>query len=566
MAGVIAHELAHQWFGNLVTMKWWDDVWLNEGFATWMQAKSCDTWQPTFGARIDLLGSKGSVMGTDSLPSARPVRWKVTDSDSILEAGGWTSYIKGSAVLTMLERWLGEEKFRAGIRDYVKAHEHGSVTADDLLGALGTASGLDVKGVATTFLDQPGVPLVRAELACKKGEKTKLLLQQSSFRALLRETKGAPPARSWKIPVCVRFESKGAAKTSCTLLEGEKGEIALEDACPAWVHPNADEAGYFRFAMPKNDLEALAKARTSLELRERVGLVTDAWALVTAGELGVDAWLSMLTAFKGETTRAVIEPLIGTLEAASTMVIDDASRPKFRAYVSSLLLPLGKSLGFDPKPGEDEDRKLLRRSVLGALGELADDPWTLAEAEKRAVAFLADPKSVDADTTMVSLRLASYRAKEKRLFDLQAALDRATTPEERIAAVTALGALGDPNLLHRALGLFLDGKIKIQDFRYLQIGATRRPESKKLLHAWIEEHFDALKKRLPGTGGLLWSAANTCDEKSRDSAAKFFSARIASIEGAARTLEEALAVADACIAVRSHEEARASKWLATFPG
>jgi alanyl aminopeptidase len=567
MAGVVAHELAHQWFGNLVTMKWWDDVWLNEGFATWMQAKSCDAWQPSFGARIDLLGSKGSVMGADALPSARPVRWPVTDSDSILEAGGWTSYIKGSSVLTMLERWLGEETFRTGIRDYLKAHEHGNVTSDDLLAALGKASSMDVKGVASTFLDQSGVPLVRAELICEKGKKTRLHLRQSQFRSLRREAaKTAPPPRAWKIPVCTRFESKGGAKTRCTLLDGAEGELVLDESCPAWVHPNADEAGYFRFALPKTELDALAKARTSLEARERVGLVTDVWALVTAGEVGVDTWLSMLTAFKGESTRAVIEPLIGTLESASAAVIDDASRPKFRAYVSSLLLPLGKSLGFDPKPGEDEDRKLLRRAVLGALGELADDPWTLAEAEKRAVAFLADPKSVDADTAMVAVRLASYRAKEKRLLELQAAIERATTPEERIASVTALGAMGDANLLRRALDLFLEGKIKIQDFRYLQIGATRRPEGRKLFHAWIEEHFDALKKRLPGTGGLLWSAADTCDEKSRESAAKFFGERIHAIEGAARALEEALEVADACIALRAHEEARATKWLAGFPG
>ena len=560
MTAVIAHELAHQWFGNLVTMPWWDDIWLNEGFATWMQAKSCDLVDPKFGGETELLAGKGWVMNADALPSAGPVRWPVKDNDQILEAGGWTAYTKGANVLAMLERWIGRETFQKAIRDYLTAHAHGSVTSNDLLDALGKASGKDVRAVASTFLDRPGVPLVSMNLTCKGGKGEIALTQRRLLALPMKQAETQPP---WRIPVCVRVPKGKATSVECTLLESDSGTLAL-DACPAWFHPNAEAGGYYRSGLDKKSLGNLLAHRDVLLPTERLTLVSDAWAGVTAGVIDAAAYFDTVAALKGEATRAVIEPLIGTLESANQMLVDDAQRGKLEALVRNLLQPLQKKLGPTPKPNDDEDTRLLRRLVLGTLGELGNDKASLADAEKLTKAWLDKPGSVDADLALVGVRLASFGADEARFEALRKALAGAKTPEERIFAVVGLGSIGDDKLLWKALGLFLDGSVKAQDFRYLQGNATRRPRSRAVFIGWVQHNFDAIRARLPGGGGLVWATAGGCTEAERKDAVDYFGPRAAKLDGAQRSLSEVVAGMDACIAIRKTQAASASAWLAKY--
>ena len=568
MAELVAHEIAHHWVGNLVTMQWWDDLWLNEGFATWMEAKIVDTWRPAMGARIGALNAKGWVMGYDALDSARAVRQQVATPAEAEEAFDGITYVKGASVIGMMESWLGEAVFRDGVRAYLKEHENGSATAADLFRALSKASGRDVWPVAATFLEQPGVPLVRAELACAEG-KTKdarVKLTQSRYRPR-RSTDAERRDQSWKIPLCVAYEGAPKGAPACGLLEGESIELALPGArCPKWIYPNAEENGYYRFALPAEGIAALERARKSLDPGSRIGLVAGAWALVQSGDLGSDALLDLLSKMRGERHRLVLEQMIEVLNDVSDSLIDAAARPAFRAYVSSILLPIAKELEWDAKKGDTDDQKLLRLSVLTALGTLADDPWMTAEADKRAAAFLADPRSVDADTAALALRVSSRRAGESRVGELERAVQKAATPEDRVTAVTALGSFGDRALLRRGLDLMLTDAIKVQDGLYILRAASSWAESRPVLYGWLKERFPELKKKMPSSLARFAEAfSSVCDPDARREVASFFGDVLKDVEGADRRLRQALETADLCIDLRGRESARTRKRLGNGP-
>jgi cytosol alanyl aminopeptidase len=565
MATTVAHEISHHWFGNLVTMKWWDDLWLNEGFATWMESKIVDVWRPAMNARLTALAAKDAVMGLDALDSARAVRQPVASVSDAEEAFDGITYDKGAAVLGMLEAWLGPEAFRDGIRVYLKSHEHGSATAADLFEALSQVSKKDVSPIASTFLDQPGVPLVRAQIVCDKGDPPKVTFTQSRYRARPPKDGDKKDAPSWRIPLCIRYEGAVKDEAACGLIDGATGEIALPPGhCPKWVYPNAEDKGYFRFALPKTEGRALAAASKQLSVSGRIGLVTNAWALVSSGDLGADDLFDLLRRMHRERERLVVEQMIAVLSAVSDAFIDEGTRPAFRAYVSSLLLPIAKELGWDAKPTETDEQRLLRKSVLSALSRLADDPWLAPQAGARAQAFLADPRSVDPDLAAIALRASTRRAGDARFAELTAAMRRAKTPEDRIVAVGALGSFADPQILRRALDRMLTSELRIQDAFYLFDAAMTWASLRPVVRGWLKDHFAELKGKMPdfAVSRLSSSVETICDAGERAEAAQFYGEALKATEGADRALEQALEKADLCIELRAREGARAKKALA----
>jgi aminopeptidase N len=577
MAQIVAHEVAHHWFGDLVTMAWWDDLWLNEGFATWMEAKIVDAWKPSMEARLEALAWRGGVMEEDAMDSARAVRQPVGSTGEAYEAFDGITYAKGAAVIDMLEGWLGEAPFRDGVRAYIKAHEHGSATSNDLFKALQAASGKDVLPVASSFLDQPGVPLVRADLTCPKGGPPVVKLAQSRYRAKPAAAAAAAAADGgplWKIPICVGYE--GAAAPACKLMEGRSDEIALtapEAAgkagapakpggaavrCPKWIYPNAGEAGYYRFGLPKAQLAGLIGSIKDLDIRARIGLVGHAWALVQSGDLEADALLDLLTSLKGERHRLVLEQVVGVLWRVGHSLVDEESRPAYRAYVSGLLLPIAKEVGWDAKKGESEDRKLLRRMVLRALASLSEDPWLFPEADKKTAAFLRDPRSVDPDIATIALRVSSRRATEKRFDELVGALGRAETPEHRNVVLGALGSFGSPALMRRSLDLMLSDRVRQSDGFQIVWSAASWPDMQPRVLSWVKESFEDLKKKLPSyiVARFAGQVGNLCEAGPRDEAAAFFKEALKSVDGAARPLAQGIEESTLCIDLRAREGGR----------
>jgi alanyl aminopeptidase len=560
-AEVIAHEFAHQWFGDLVTMRWWDDLWLNEGFATWAEGRMVDAWKPSFGATAEQVVGLETVMDTDALRSARRVREPVRSTGQAMEAFDGITYDKGAAVLRMLEQWLGEETFRRGIQRYLHENAWKNAGATDLFAALDYVSAQHVAQLAGAFLDQAGVPEIFSTWTCNGSEAGKLALTESEWRPL-----GEPPRdppRTWTIPVCVTTEAQKA--TTCVTLGADPLVRSLGGRCPAWLYPNASLAGYYRFALDSAQLLTLSGARGSLSHIDRLGLLANAWASVRSGALQPGPLLEALGAFDTEKDRLVVGEIIDILEGLDHSLVSDAARSAFEKFAADRLLPRKRALGWEPARAahEDDDRALMRHSVLWATAELARDEGTLAEAEAYAERWLKDPNSVSGDTAATAVPLASIPANDARLLELRIAAKAAPTPENRIIALRAMGMFDDVTVLRHAWDLALSDEVKISELRYLFAGARTRDRTAHALYDWEKDNWPKLRARLVGSlaGGLAEVTANMCTQETLDAARAFFGPRVGEIDGAKRPFDEAVETAELCVALRGHAESYVTSWL-----
>jgi aminopeptidase N len=558
---VIAHEIAHQWLGDLVTTRWWDDLWLNEGFATWAEAKVVDQLWPGFGATIDQLAETQGVMDVDALRSARAVREPVRSTGEAMESFDGLTYTKAAAVLRMLEGWVGADVFRRGVQRYLVTNAYKNAGAQDLFDAIAYVSGQPAGRFVGDFLDHPGVPQVAASVTCLPSGASRLELRQSEWRPL-----GEPPAapRTWTLPVCVA--SDGHRPKTCFTLGPEPITRDLFARCPAWIHPNAELAGYYRFTMPPAQQLALARGARQLGTADRVGLVANAWAAVRQGE-PPEGLMDVLRALDGETSRPVVDQMVNALQGVDHALVEDSARPAFRRFVAARLAGEKKRLGWTPHPGpparDASDQALERRAVLWTMGELAEDDATLREAEGFAARWLKDPGAVPPDTAAVALGLASARAGSERLGELRAALRTARSPEDRVLSLRAMAASNDPTVVRQALELVFTDEIKLSELRHLFGGALGHRAARPVVYAWVEENWSRLRARLPGNlaRGLLEVASTVCTARERDDAEAFFVPKAKEMEGTQRSLAEGLEFAGLCVALRDHSASRMTAYL-----
>ena len=568
-AQVLAHELAHQWFGNLVTMKWWDDLWLNEGMATYFESLILDRLYPDMNAGLEDLSSTGRVMELDALDSARRVRQPVRTTYEAEEAFDGITYVKGAAVLGMLHAYVGDDAFRRGVSSYLARNAFGNAESGALFAALGEASGKDIAGVAASFVDQEGVPVVRANVTCTEAGAS-VELSQERYRLRARPS---PSLTRWKIPVCFRYASKaplvprdGALaaseqKRACVLVDGEKKTVPLE-ACPAYFVPNEGLRGYYRSALGEPDLVHLWKSPTKLDARERVGLVYDSWALMQRGELLPATFLSFFGEWQGEAVRQVVEATLDQLPRIEDALVEAAARPAFERWVARVYGARAKKLGWDAKRGEPEDDKLLRLRVLEALAIHTSDAALLAEAKSRVARYRKNTASIDPDTAGVALRVAARHGFVDK-DALVALLKEAKTSEDRTRAVRALGSLSPKAGLSDALSLVLDGTVRSGDFVYLARAAAEWTDSRAVLIAWLIAHLVELAEKTDGLGAsnIVGVVARVCDPGERARAGVGLTPILEKIGGSRRRLDEALELADACIDLRKRKAPAASAAL-----
>ena len=545
-ANVGAHEIAHQWFGNLVTTAWWDDIWLNEAFATWIAEKVVDRWRPGWDRGAGRIDARAEAMNADALPSARRIREPVATRGDVANAFDHITYEKGATVIGMFEAWIGEEAFRRGVHDYLDARREGSATSVDFLAALSTASMRPVAPAFESFLGQGGIPLVETRLQCGKGG-ARLDLRQRRLTLV-----GAAPSgpQRWQIPLCAKLGDMRSSKQFCTLLSGETASIPLGDACPAFVLANAGGVGYFVADYRDGALERLERHRNALTAAEFASLLDDLRALVRAGSVNHAQALRWVQHGAAHRDRHVLRAAVDLAQFEADVGVTEDGGPAFERFVRTAFGPRARALGFVPRAGESDDDQLMRRTLLRFAAPY--DPALAREARRLALAWTRDRTAIAPGLVDVTL-ITAARTGDAALFDALLAAARSTTDrDERRYLTMALVSFNEPALAQKGLGVLLDPSFDVRESWTAVWNTMGWQPSRRATNDFVMANFDALAKTVSPYAPSGWPkfAAGLCSARDRAAVQAFWQPRVAKYEGADRELAMALESIDVCIRLR----------------
>jgi aminopeptidase N/puromycin-sensitive aminopeptidase len=556
IASVIAHEMAHQWFGDLVTMKWWDDIWLNEGFATWMSSKPIQAWKPEWNFNLDNVSGTGGTLNTDSLANTRPIHQAADTPGQIMELFDGIAYGKAASVLRMLEAYLGEQTFRAGVNAYLEQHQYANATADDFWDAQAKTSKKPVDQIMPTFVKQAGVPIINVKSQCS-GNSTTVTLDQRRFYND-REKFQAANDQLWQVPLCMK-SSTGSQK--CELLTRRQETFTLP-GCSTWVLANAGASGYYRDGYQPDAVRALASdAESKLSPAERIALQADIWASVRVGREPVGDYLAFAQGLGSDRNRAVLEDVLGRLNFIGQYLVTDRDRASFRAWLRQYLTPILKDVGWESKPGESDEQRTLRARLFNSLGYDARDPEVLAQARKIADQVLDNPASVDREMAIGAIALAALNGDEAFYARVMTALKNPKSPEEYYMYLFSLPQFSDSKLLQRTLDYAISPDIRSQDALQLVTGVMGNPAGERLAWDFVLAHWDAVQK----AGGPFASAqvvgatSSFCDAHMRDQVVDFYAAH--KIEAAERTYRQSIERINNCVDLKLQQEPQLASWL-----
>jgi len=566
---VTAHELAHQWTGDTVTLAWWDDLWLNEAFATWMQQKVTQKVHPEYRADLDRVRGAQGAMNGDSLVTTRKIRQPITGNGDIETAFDSITYQKGAAVLGMFEGYVGEATFQKGMRAYIQDHKFGNATADDLINAVATAAdkGDNFKQAFKSFLNQPGVPYVQTQLAQENGQ-TVLKLSQSRYLPV--GSKG-DASQVWGVPMCVRYGTANGSKVSCELLDRATGSMVLEGASKnTWVLPNANGTGYYRFAMAKGDLGNLGKQIGKLDDAEQLAYADAVFASFKHGDIDAGDVLAALKPLTSSKTREVATAPLGSFNwIHRNLAQTDAQRAKLDAWAKSAYLPRLQQLGYHRKPNEADTDSLLRVTLADELALVVKLPEVRAELLKQGDAALKrkadgrlDLGTADADRDLLGTALGvAVQERGKSAVDaLIAELPQTSDPALRNAMLDGLSEAQDPALTLQVRNFALDKKVKVGEMGMLLSGGRETRTERDASWQWATDNYDKIVERTGSfSGGRLpeMVGGGGCSQDEADRLQAFFKDRAKQVSGAERGLAQTSESTVLCSALVQKQDAAA---------
>ena len=555
IAKVLSHEIAHQWFGNIVTMQWWDDIWLNEGFANWMMSKPVKAWRPDWRLELEEVDENHTAMGLDALKSTRPIRATASTPAEIAELFDPIAYEKGAAVIRMIEAWLGEEPFRQGVNAYIERFQYSNARAEDFWGTLTKATGKPVDRVMRTFVDHPGLPLVSLDVKCS-GDTALALVSQARY---VRDPQAPLPAlKPWEIPVCVKTSS---GETTCGVLQ-EKQEPLRLNTCPSWVMGNAGARGYYRVAASPATVSKLAAEIAKLTPAERMVVLSDELALVRAARHDVGALLDLVSGYGGERIVDVIETVASALGGVAHDVVITATRAAYQGWVAKLFAPALSEVGSNARPADSDETKALRAALVSMLGHTARDPQVLAKARELVLQELDKRGSVEPTLLDVSVSLAALQG-DAALYERYLARSKAATdPEERYQFLGALTAFTDPALVRKTMDLALSPEVRSQDAKYQIAQMLSNPDSGGLAWDLVRARWAEIQKKtgeFVGNTVIVQALGGFCDAGKAAEIRAFFARN--KVPDAERTLQQSLERIASCARLRQTQAPKLEAWL-----
>ena len=580
---VLAHEMAHQWFGDLVTMKWWDNVWLNEGFATWMALKPSQVLHPEWNANLDAVQATDQALTLDALVNTHPIRAKAETPEEINALFDPISYEKASSVLRMIESYVSPDVFRRGVNVYLRRFSYGNATAEDFWSALAAASGRPVDKIMPTFVDQAGEPLLSVKSSCtappvvkatpaRKGKRsrrkpiqphpmTQVSVLQQRFWA--NPSGASKKEQTWMVPVCLK---SGGAKPFCQILSLKDQTLPLT-GCSPWVFVNGNAAGYYRTQYDKADLQKLISiAATELTTAERISLLRDQSALVSSGQQSMGTYLDLLQAVSQDAQRAVVETYLPTLDYVNDYVLPGTDANAFRSWVRSNFVPMMAKIGLTPNVSESPDTHTLRGDLVHILGQVGEDPETIRQASSLAQQYLQDPNSVDASIAKDALTVAARFGNEELFQQYVSAMRRMHAPEQFYNVSGTLAEFRDPKIVVKVLELAVSDEVRNQDAAGLISRVLTNTGDQKTAWEWVKAHWPAVEKKITMSSGpeIVNATGRFCSAEMNDDVQQFFAEH--KVPSAERALKQSREDIEGCVKRRPRLQTELEQWLQQHSG
>jgi puromycin-sensitive aminopeptidase len=557
VADVVAHEIAHMWFGDLVTMTWWNGLWLNEAFATFMELLAVNAWKPEWERWVSFGVSRAAALQVDGLTSSRPIEFEVTapkDAEAMFDV---LTYEKGGAVLRMLEQYLGPTMFRDGVRRYLADHQFGNADTSDLWRALGETSGQPIPAVMDGWIFRPGYPMVTVR--AENGGRT-LCFSQQRFTYLPGEP--GDPER-WEVPINYSVRTKDRATSLRLLLSASEHRLDLPEPVEAVV-VNEGGHGFYRVRYAPELLERLLKRPSDLLAPiERFNLVNDAWASTLAGLEPIGAYLDLTARFRGEADRNVWTALL-TSFACLHRVILSGDRPALENLVRDRLGPVVARLGWAPEPGEGDLQRQLRGEVLRGMGTLGNDAAILAEARALYAKYRGDASAADPNVVAALIAILAHAGGDEEYAEILGRFKAAQTPQEEQRYLYALAGFRLTGLLRRTLDLTLSGEVRSQDAPYLVRSLLMNVHGREVAWSFVKEQWDAMERQYPQGAfrKMVEGITGLATPELQADVREFFAAKNVSLGG--KTLEQYLEQLRVAVAFRERVAANLVAYLSRF--
>ena len=562
VAIVLSHEIAHQWFGNLVTMKWWDDLWLNEGFATWMESKAVAAWRPDWQVELDAVAATQGALAVDTLPSTRAVRTKVETPEQINEVFDPIAYEKTAAVLRMIEAFVGPDAFRKGVASYLTKFAYRNAAGEDFWTEIARVTGQPVDRMIKSLVDQVGVPLLTIRQSCV-GNSSEITLAQS--RLLIAADRSSEP-RTWTLPACFKTGDGTTGSTTgstarCEVIE--RPTQAVKTSGCGGVFANADARGYYISEYSPEAVRDLARRPSSLTRVERLNLLNDEWWMVRALRHPVSVFLDLAAGLASDDTPAVLDALQTRLAFIAGNIADGLQRAPFQQWIRDRFGPVLAKVGLPGTPRDPDDVQARRATMMLLVGVSGGDAEVQRRARELARQYLANPASLGASLAPTVLQVAAVSG-DRALYDRYVAKLAASTaqPEEYYRYFTALSWFTDAALVQETLKFALSPAVRSQDTGTLLRGMLRQPWARQATWTFIKDQWPALTAKLgvfQGVPEIVIGIASLCGAQDAADVRAFFARH--PIESVERSVEQAIDDIESCARVDARQSDALAEWL-----